>query len=103
MMQDLLKDDFDDPDRSITPRPSGERRRFSGEPLVSMPETAPAMGIALTPEEEVPIPSVAPASARLAQGAGPRTPMFPLVDTGTPLLSEQSPFFTDKWPRRRME
>jgi hypothetical protein len=64
MMQDLLKDDFDDPDRSTTPRPSGEQ--FASRPT--------RLG-------------------RLAEGAGPTTPMFP-QDTGTSLLSEQSPFIT---------
>jgi hypothetical protein len=63
-MQKLLKDDFDDPDRSSTPRLSGEQLAFRPARL-----------------------------SKLAVGAGPTTPMFP-QDTGTPLLSEQSPFLT---------
>lgn len=117
MIQDLLRDDFDDPDRSSTPRPSGERRRFSGEPLNLEPETvlspiesaepATATTPASAPEPaSQPVPkssrTKAPASSRLTrQASGPTTPMLPLgQDTGASLLAEQSPFFTDRWPRR---
>lgn len=117
MIQDLLKDDFDDPDRSITPRQSEERRRFSGEhldltqePVMAQPPSAEVTPLDV-PGNIASAPGTGPTSARprppprTGRSAGPTTPMFPLgMDTGTPLLSEQSPFFTDKWPaRRRLE